>query len=176
MIRWLKRVAFSSPREAFPIDNLPIETYSETRTDALRLMYRQKKTPPAHDNVRAAGSGTELNKNKEDFFRRILPILDGFDNIFKYAHTSQTETNETVSNWLKTLETLYRRLLSALEKEGLVAVESEGRLLDLSIHEVIDARTAPDLPDRTILEEVVKGYRYGNRVLRDAKVIIAKNT
>ncbi|HXK95386.1 MAG TPA: nucleotide exchange factor GrpE, partial [bacterium] len=160
------------PKEEFPIDFLPLETLGEKHGDALSLFYRHA--------LKERESGQRLpvpvshDRPKEAFFRRILPILDGFDNIFKYAGTSNIQGDETLSNWLKTLETMYRRLLSTLEKEGLVAIESVGQKLDLSVHEVVQTREVPGVPENTIVEELVKGYRFGRRVLRDAKVIVAQ--
>lgn len=174
MIGWLTRSTQTNPREAFPIENLPIETFGGRETSAVRLMYRKTPALPA-PGTGAAAVRNGIDKNKEDFFRRILPILDSFDAIFNYAKTSDLDGNETVKNWVNTLETLHRRLFSALEKEGLVAIESVGQKLDLSMHEVLDVRRDTDKPDKTIVEEVLRGYRFGNRILRDAKVIVARN-
>ncbi|MGC9327501.1 MAG: nucleotide exchange factor GrpE [Candidatus Hinthialibacter sp.] len=161
------------PKEAFPIENFPVETLGDKRGDALTLLYRRlaEKDKPAG----RLPAPINIDQNKEDFFHRILPILDGFDSIFRYTETVNIEGNETLAAWMKTLHTLYRRLLSALEKEGLEAIESVGAPLDLSIHEVVDTREDSAVPDNVVMEEIVKGYKYGRRVLRDAKVIVAKN-
>ena len=161
------------PKEAFPIENLPLETVGEKRGDALALLYKYPKSN--NIPVGQLSAPIQIDRQKEEFFRKILPILDGFDAIFRYAERVNAEGDETLSNWLKTLDTLYRRLLSALEKEGLVAIESKGQPLDFSIHEVVDTRPDPAVPNNAIIEEMVKGYRFGRRVLRDAKVVVAKN-
>lgn len=160
------------PKEAFPIENFPLETLGDKRGDALTLLYKKSAE---RNTVGLLPAPITIDRQKEDFFRRVLPILDGFDNIFRYAERVNLEGNETLGNWLKTLETLYRRLQSALEKEGLLAIESKGTPLDLSIHEVIDTREDQTVPDNTVIDELVRGYQYGRRVLRDAKVVVAKN-
>lgn len=162
------------PKEAFPIDSFPLETLGEKTGDALALLY--KKTPARNAVAGFLPAPVTVDRQKEDFFRRVLPILDGFDNIFRYAERINLEGNETLGNWLKTLETLYRRLQSALEKEGLLAIESKGAPLDLSMHEVVDIRDDPTVPNNIVVEELVKGYQFGRRVLRDAKVVVAKNS
>lgn len=175
MIGWLARSNQPDPRNVFPIDNLPIETYGGKGTSAVQLMYKKTPALPAPGETRRLSVKSGLDKNKEEFFRRILPILDSFDTIFNYTKNSNIEENDTLTNWVKTLEALYRRLLSALEKEGLVRIESVGQRLNLSVHEVVETRETPDKSDQEIVEEMVKGYRYGNRVLRDAKVVVVKN-
>ena len=163
-------------REEFPIEHLPLEILGNERRDALSLLYQRKK----EGRVKSSSSRfpvkeVGLDQQKMAFFKKIFPILDGFDQLFKYGRAQNIEGDEILSNWFKTLESLYRRLLSALEKEGLVAIESMGKPLDLSLYEVLEAREAPGFPHNTVIEEVVKGYRYGPRILRDAKVIMAKN-
>ncbi len=162
--------------EAFPIENLPVETYGEDRGDALRLLYRKQRIAGSGngESTRLLSKPAGLDPEKEAFFRRILPILDGFDTIFRYAEQAKIQENESLANWLKTVESLYRRLLSALEKEGLVAVESTGNTLDLSHHEVLEARDQTGADDNMVVEEVIKGYRYGQKVLRDAKVVVSR--
>ncbi|GEM_PF-1317398 len=174
MISWFK--SSENPKEAFPIENLPVETWGEGNSDALALLYRpNKQTRNTKTDARPLLLQRGIDKEKEDFFKRTLPILDGFGSIFKHANAQNLEGDEILANWLKTLETLYRRLLSALEREGLVAIDSVGKPLNLSLQEVIDVREVSGAPNNTVIEEIVKGYTYGNRVLRDAKVIVAKN-
>ena len=163
-------------KELFPVENLPLEILGNDRHDALSMLYQKRKESgtknrsqrfPVHD----AG----IERQKIVFFRKIFPILDGFNSIFRYAGSQDIQGDEILSNWLQTLEALYRRLLSALEKEGLVAIESIGKPLDLSTQEVIETREDSSVPNNRVIEEVAKGYKYGNRVLRDAQVIVAKN-
>lgn len=163
---WLKSPA--DPKEMFPIEHLPKETWGEDHSDAVGLLYRKKSKQKSQP-------GVHIDKEKEEFFRRVLPILDGFDNIFRFAQNSNLEENETLANWMRTLETLFRRLQNALEKEGLIAIQSAGKPLDLSEHEVVDVRETTEALNNTIVDEVVKGYRFGRRILRDAKVIVARN-
>jgi molecular chaperone GrpE (heat shock protein) len=172
MRRWFRSQA--DPKQLFPIDHLPVEVYGEEPEDALHLLYRRRKSLDPLHKTRLLRRRINPDREKERFFKRILPILDGFDNIFRYAQQNQEQQDETLMNWLKTLEGLYRRLLSALEKEGLVAVESVGNPLDLSRHEVVEVRLVPDVPDNLIVEELVKGYQFGNKLIRDAKVVVAK--
>lgn len=167
MKRWFYRS--TNPKDLFPIDQLPKETWGKQTTDAVALFYRKK--PKAGWPARPV---VLVDQEKETFFRRILPILDGFDNLFHFAQQSEIKPNEVLGNWLQTLETLYRRLLLTLEKEGLIPIPSVGKLLDLSQHEVLDVREVPGVEENVIVEEVVRGYRFGRRIIRDAKVIVAK--
>ncbi len=174
MRRWFR--SHADPKEIFPIENLPIEVYGDDTSDTLHLLYRRTGELDPQKRRQLQRKHINLDKEKEKFFRRILPILDGFDNIFRYAEQHNVEEDEKLSNWINTLEILYRRLLSALEKEGLVAIESVGKPLDLSCHEVIEVRDVPDVTENIVVEEIIRGYQYGNRILRDAKVIVARKS
>lgn len=111
---------------------------------------------------------------KANLMRRMIPILDAFDNILKYSKTLDIENDEVLANWVKAITAVHRHLLLALEREGLSTIESVGQKLDLSHHDVVEVRPDPTVENNTIIEEVEKGYRYRGRVLRDARVVVAR--
>lgn len=103
MIGWLTRSSQPDPRDVFPIDNMPIETFGGKGASAVRLLYKKMPALPAPGETRRLAVKNGLDKNKEEFFRRILPILDSFDTIFNYTNNNRLEENETLTNWVKTL-------------------------------------------------------------------------
>ncbi|MFH1743667.1 MAG: nucleotide exchange factor GrpE [bacterium] len=155
-------------REAFPIDEIPLEVRGESSRDVLSaclaVLERGDKTirvPRGKDS-------------KEDMLRRMIPILDAFDNILKYSATLNVEDDEVLANWFKAITAVHRHLQLALEREGLSAIESIGQKLDLSHHDVVEVREDSVAENNTILEEVEKGYRYRERILRDSRVVVAR--
>ena len=163
-------------RDLFPIENLPLEVFSSENRDALSLLYRKRddETQGAlsqRSPLRSAGKTTD----KAAFLKKMLPILDGFDSVLKYARSQHVEQDEVLNNWLKSLESIHRRLISTLESEGLVIVDAVDKPLDLTVHEVVESREVTGIRHNYVMEEIAKGYKCGNRVLRDAQVVVAKN-
>jgi molecular chaperone GrpE len=100
----------------------------------------------------------------------LLPVLDNFERAFSYIKKSSNENN----NLLKGLEIAYRQLLEVLSKFGLKEFSCINQLYDPKLAEVIGCIEKCDVPENTVVEEINKGYYYRDRILRPARVIVAK--
>lgn len=163
-------------REVFPIENLPLEVLGAGNRDALSLLYRNQDVAEKNAGVpriplKSAGKAPE----KAVFLKKMLPILDGFDSVLRYAKIQPHDEDAHLQNWIQALEGMHRRFINILESEGLVIIDTVGKPLDLTIHEVVDTREVTGIRHNYVIEEIAKGYKCGNRVLRDAQVIVAKN-
>lgn len=94
----------------------------------------------------------------EELMASMLPVLDAFDGALK-------------SRKDEGLEMLQKKLLSVLEKHGLVAMEVAGKRFDHALHEALSGEEGKE--DGMILEEYQKGYMLNGKVLRTAKVKIS---
>ena len=75
--------------------------------------------------------------------------------------------------WMEGIVLLDRKLRALLESEGVTQIESVGRAFDPREHEAIASVAATGRPDGEIVDEVQKGYRVRDRVLRPALVAVA---
>ena len=108
--------------------------------------------------------------NKETL-AALLPVLDDFDRALK--NTEATPENEAVLEGLKLIQ---HKLGETLKNKGLIAMESTiGRAFDVEEMEAITQIPAPS-PELTgkVIDEVEKGYKIGEQVLRYAKVVVGK--
>lgn len=71
------------------------------------------------------------------------------------------------------LEKVFRQLALTLEKEGLKEIKAEGKF-DPFLHEAIHREESPEVDEGKILEVYQKGYMLNGRVLRPAKVKVAR--
>ena len=126
--------------------------------------------------VRERAEGKVFRKDpREDFVLTVLPVLDGFERLFSISGESESQESEILKNWLKAIESLYKRMLKSLQRIGVEPVESLGKALDLEVHEVARVVLTEEHPTGTILEEIERGYWFNGKVLRAAKVAVAKN-
>ncbi|HQO33603.1 MAG TPA: nucleotide exchange factor GrpE [bacterium] len=159
----------SDLKEIFPIEEVPLEVRSDRKRDVLSACLEVLERTEMPQRV------GRRKDSKEDLMRRMIPILDAFDNILKYSSTLNLEEDEVLANWFKAIKAVYRHLQLALEREGLSAIKSLGQKLDLTHHDVMDVREDSSVEDNTIVEEVEKGYQYKDRILRDSRVIVARS-
>ena len=99
----------------------------------------------------------------------VLGLLDVVDN-FELALQHVDDTNPSLSEGLKTI---YRKLLSLLERQGVTPIKSLGEMFDPRLHEAIGSVQDDNHKPGTVVEELQKGYRWADEILRPARVRVA---
>jgi molecular chaperone GrpE len=79
------------------------------------------------------------------------------------------------ANLVKGLEMIFKNMQSLMTKYDVKPIESVGKPFDSACHEPLMQQETNDVPDGQIVEEFEKGYTLGGRVVRTAKVKVAKN-
>ena len=98
----------------------------------------------------------------------LLPVLDNFALAMK--------ANGTPEQFRTGVELIAKQLDDAVRTLGLTAVETEGVQFDPHLHEALGQVETAEHPDGAILQEVRRGYRIKDRLLRPALVQVARNT
>ena len=101
--------------------------------------------------------------------KRFLDVVDDLDRALK-----NKPKNEEGANWAGGIELIYRKLLTSLENEGVQVIQAEGQTFDPSLHEAISQEDHPDLESGQVIATVQQGYTLGERVLRPARVRVAR--
>jgi molecular chaperone GrpE len=106
----------------------------------------------------------------EDLIVKVLALADDFDRAIDSRPDALAD-----SSWADGIAAIDRKLRALLESEGVTAVEvSEGTPFDPRQHEAIVSVPGTGLPDGAIVEEVRRGYRLRDRVIRPALVAVAR--
>lgn len=80
------------------------------------------------------------------------------------------------ANLVKGLEMVFNSMRELMTKYDVKPVESVGKPFNPNAQEVLMQQETSDAPDGTVIEEFEKGYTLGGRVVRTAKVKVAKNS
>jgi molecular chaperone GrpE len=102
-----------------------------------------------------------------DLLRSLLPTLDGFDRALK-----QRDPNVPRS-FYEGLEHIHRQLLDTLGRAGLESLDTAGQIFDPHLHQAVETVESPEHRDHEIVEELQRGYKLKNRLLRPAIVKVA---
>lgn len=78
------------------------------------------------------------------------------------------------SSWTEGIEHIYRKLLATLEKEGIKKITPDGEMFNPTIHEAVVQEEDPDHQSGQIIEVISPGYQIGDRVIRPARVKVAR--
>lgn len=110
-----------------------------------------------------------LFKEKEKFFKSFLPVLDSFER----AQQSLNE-HSSVKALLEGFRLIGNQLQEALATEGLESVDASGAF-DPRFHEAVGEVDNNLKPDQDIFDELSRGYKLGERLIRPAMVRISRN-
>ncbi|MFZ4641012.1 MAG: nucleotide exchange factor GrpE [Nodosilinea sp.] len=99
----------------------------------------------------------------------LLAVVDNFERA-RSQIKPQTEGEMTIH---KSYQSVYKQLVDGLKRLGVSAMRSEGQEFNPLLHEAVMREPSADHPEGTVLEEFVRGYQLGDRVLRHAMVKVA---
>lgn len=105
-----------------------------------------------------------------DLIRRLLPIQDDFERAAKTLPESISHMT-----WIEGVMLIHRKLQMILESEGVKAIEvKKNDVFDPTLHEAISHDDSDDVESGHVIEELQKGYKIGDRVIRPTLVRVAK--
>ena len=105
---------------------------------------------------------------KGNTITELLPIVDNFERA-RSQLKPQTEAEMSIH---KSYQSVYKQLVDSLKRLGVSPMRPEGQEFNPSLHEAV-MRSPSAEPEGTILEELVRGYFLGDRILRHAMVKVA---
>jgi molecular chaperone GrpE len=71
------------------------------------------------------------------------------------------------------VQALHRKLLGLLEAQGVIPMQSVGETFNPELHDAIGTVRSEEVEPNTVAEEMQRGYRWGDDVLRPARVRVA---
>jgi molecular chaperone GrpE len=112
-----------------------------------------------------------LEYSNEKFARDLIPVIDALEGAIKAKNTN-AEPASLLEKVSEGVELTMKQFLSVMEKHGVKPV-SEDEPFDPNIHHAVQQVDSPDHESGEIVSTFQKGYKYKERTLRDAMVVIA---
>jgi molecular chaperone GrpE len=103
-----------------------------------------------------------------DAVKELLPTLDSFERALQTSAGDKTEFRGGV-------ELIYKQLQDALVKLGLRPIPAKGEPFDPHLHQAIEMVDTGEAEDHHVLEELQRGYKLKDRLLRPSMVKVASN-
>ena len=112
-----------------------------------------------------------------EFARDLLPVADNLQRALKEMEKPLAEeANPAVSSIISGIKLTQKDLESAFTRNNIVKQESVGKIFNPNFDKVVQEREDNSVPAGTVLEEWQAAYTIKDRVLREAVVVVAKNT
>ena len=120
--------------------------------------YKKRAAREKDDAVKYANSS---------LLQRLVSILDNFE-----LGLAAAKTESAQSPIYSGMVLVQKQLNDLLEENGLQPIEAEGKKFDPNLHEAI-AHEPSETPEETVIRQARRGYRFKDRLLRPARVIVS---
>ena len=148
----------------------PESELQKLRAERDSLLDRLSRTQAEFENARRRAS-----KEQQDFrdyatadaIKSLLPVVDSLERALQVKSEAAELRN--------VVELIHKQLQAALSRLSVNPIVSKGEPFDPRYHEAIEMVETSAAPDHQVVEELQRGYKFKDRLLRPAMVKVAKN-
>jgi molecular chaperone GrpE len=158
-----------------PIENDFDALLADTQRERDEYLDLAKRTKADFENfrkrmtseVQAAGA-----RGKAEVLRDVLPVLDDLERAIQAAGLDpEGDSDDGLAHGVLLV---FRSLRDSLAKHGIEAVDPTGEKFDPNLHEALSAQPAEGVESGVVVETMQKGYRFGDQLIRPARVVVAE--
>lgn len=106
----------------------------------------------------------------EALLQRLIPVLDAFE----MALAASSKEPDGAHSLRTGIVMISSQLKSALAQSGLEEIDAAGKAFDPNFHEALSQEQTEEAPEGTVIRQIRKGYKFRNRLIRPAGVVVAK--
>jgi molecular chaperone GrpE len=144
--------------------------FEKVKAERDQLLDRLARMQAEFDNARKRAV-----KEQQDFrdyatidsLKALLPAIDSFERAL--------QVKSEPGDFRNGVDLIYKQLQDALAKQGVRPIPAKGEPFDPRYHEAIEMIETTNAPDHVVLEELQRGYKFKDRLLRPAMVKVARN-
>ncbi|MBM3838440.1 MAG: nucleotide exchange factor GrpE [Verrucomicrobia bacterium] len=174
------------PDPAIPIPEAPVPpTPARLTPEAIEeLRAKAAKADEYWDRLLRAAADFENYKKRsarerqdavkyanESLLEKLIPVLDNFDMAAAAANQPQSSSVESIRTGITMI---HSQLKSLVAEAGLEEIDASNKLFDANWHEAVSQQESAEVPDGHVLQQLRKGYKLRDRLLRPATVVVAK--
>lgn len=155
---------------------LPLEELNEIKANAAKAdenwdRFLRQTADFENFKKRAARERQDAIKfANESLLGRLIPVLDNFEMALSAA-TLAKDNSESLKTGVAMILSQTRAILT---EAGLEEIDAAGKMFDPNLHEAVSQQESNEVPEGQVMQQLRKGYRLKERLLRPSMVIIAK--
>src|SRR5437879_1158669 len=161
--------------EASTVTPEQLEELKERAAKADEHWERLLRTTADFDNFKKRAGREKQEAIKfanESLLQKLVPVLDNFDMALSAAQTDQSEAAEALQTGINMI---HQQLRNVLIEAGLEEIDATGKPFDPNLHEAVSQKETLEAPEGHVLQQLRKGYKLKDRLLRPASVVVAKH-
>src|ERR1035438_7970902 len=107
----------------------------------------------------------------ESLLQKLIPVLDSLDMALAATQTPRAEAGQSLQAGVNMIG---QQLKNALAEAGLEEVDATAKPFDPNLHEAVSQKEMADMPEGQVVQQLRKGYKLRERLLRPATVVVSK--
>lgn len=113
------------------------------------------------------------NRVVADVAAKLLPVLDNLKRALEAEASVEASESDEFRHFLNGVDLIYKQLNGVLDALGVKPIPAVGEQFDPHIHEAVVTEATDDYEPETVMQEIVAGYRLGDKLIRPALVKVA---
>jgi len=107
----------------------------------------------------------------ESLLQKLVPILDNFE----MALAAAANDGAAAKSLQAGVNMIAGQLRNVLTEAGLEEIDASGKKFDPNIHEAVSEAVTDEVPEGYVAQQIRRGYKFRNRLIRPASVVVAKS-
>ncbi|MEP6568257.1 MAG: nucleotide exchange factor GrpE [Acidobacteriota bacterium] len=108
-----------------------------------------------------------------DIAAKLLPVLDNLKRALETEASIEASESDEFRHFLSGVDLIYKQLNGVLDAFGVKPVLAEGEHFDPHLHEAVVTEPTDDYEPDTVMQEIVRGFRVGDKLIRPSLVKVA---
>lgn len=162
------------PVEHAPLTPEQIEDLQARAAKADDTWERLLRSTADFDNFKKRAARERQDAAKfanESLIQKLIPILDNFEMALNAVQASQDSSAQSLQTGVTMIQ---QQLKAALIEAGVEEVDATGKTFDPNLHEAVSQAETTEVPEGQVVQQLRKGYKLRERLLRPATVIVAR--
>lgn len=113
------------------------------------------------------------NRVVADIAAKLLPVLDNLKRALETEASLEASESDEFRHFLSGVDLIYKQLAGVLDALGVKPVLAEGEQFDPHLHEAVVTEPTDDYEPDTVIQEIVRGFRMGDKLIRPSLVKVA---
>ena len=113
------------------------------------------------------------NRVVADIAAKLLPVVDNLKRALETEASVEASESDEFRHFLSGVDLIYKQLNGVLDALGVKAILAEGERFDPHLHEAVVTEPTEDFEPDTVIQEIVRGFRIGDKLIRPSLVKVA---
>jgi molecular chaperone GrpE len=108
----------------------------------------------------------------EKLLEKLIPVLDNFE--MALAATESAQASQSTDSLKTGVKMIHSQLKTVLTDSGVQEIDAAGQKFDPNLHEAVSQQESNEVDEGNVLQQLRKGYKFNERLVRPATVVVAK--